>query len=590
MKRFRMKSWFVLLSLFLCACKGDVQSREAVQNPEDATYYAASQSIHLPEKVTPRISGCCMSRDAYYVLGEKGKELVLYTGALEGDGVSAVESPIELPQEMIRSITYDEAKDEVVIMSGTADGLMVRGYRSTGEQSYSVELQGNPEEISNLYATEGAFYGIAEQAVCVYQRDGSFLRQIDLPQGRFCGYGSVCGNQIYLTYTAEDGPAKMGSINDKQLQFVSEAVNPEIGELGTNTGKQLLYLKSGSLVTFHEGAKEETEVFPLSVGNLSANNIVAMTQTSSGDYKALSCNISGKDYKMKLVTIAAGRQPESGKIVIRLSGIYQELLEMNYRERVEEFNEQNETYEVVIDAIPLSGHTIEELETLLNAKLVSKDCPDLIDANTKRASFDEEEFKKLLERIRSLSMDEKEYYDVWISGEDDGRPRLEECGGDLYSIDSMCGSFYGEDFVIKVFPQSEGTSGQSFEANTLHIAANSKNKEGAYAFWEYLKSRNNDDEVSYSISVRKTRRDKDFHYYSEEHDSHWYNGEKWKLPEQVTANLREVLAQVRMDTYDNAKIRRIILEEVQGYFAGKKNLNDTCEIIQNRVQTLLDER
>ena len=50
-----------------------------------------------------------------------------------------------------------------------------------------------------------------------------------------------------------------------------------------------------------------------------------------------------------------------------------------------------------------------------------------------------------------------------------------------------------------------------------------------------------------------------------------------------------LLEYVRADPLENQTIRNIILEEAQCYFAGDKSLEDTCEIIQSRVQTYLDE-
>ena len=46
---------------------------------------------------------------------------------------------------------------------------------------------------------------------------------------------------------------------------------------------------------------------------------------------------------------------------------------------------------------------------------------------------------------------------------------------------------------------------------------------------------------------------------------------------------------VRPDTVENMSIRNMILEEAQYYFEGDKSLEETCGVIQSRVQLYLDE-
>ena len=50
-----------------------------------------------------------------------------------------------------------------------------------------------------------------------------------------------------------------------------------------------------------------------------------------------------------------------------------------------------------------------------------------------------------------------------------------------------------------------------------------------------------------------------------------------------------MMEHVRADTLENVTIRNIILEEAQLYFQGDKSLEETCRVIQSRVQLYLDE-
>ena len=45
----------------------------------------------------------------------------------------------------------------------------------------------------------------------------------------------------------------------------------------------------------------------------------------------------------------------------------------------------------------------------------------------------------------------------------------------------------------------------------------------------------------------------------------------------------------KVDTVQNQTIRDIVLEEAEPYFHDQKGLEETCKIIQNRVQLYLNE-
>ena len=51
-----------------------------------------------------------------------------------------------------------------------------------------------------------------------------------------------------------------------------------------------------------------------------------------------------------------------------------------------------------------------------------------------------------------------------------------------------------------------------------------------------------------------------------------------------------MLEHVQIDSLENQVIRNLICEEAAGYFAGVKNLEDTCRVIQSRVGVYLAER
>ena len=67
------------------------------------------------------------------------------------------------------------------------------------------------------------------------------------------------------------------------------------------------------------------------------------------------------------------------------------------------------------------------------------------------------------------------------------------------------------------------------------------------------------------------------------------NGEQLKLEEEDVEKIISMLAQASPDTAQFRQIRNIVLEEADGFFSGNRDVNATCDVIQNRVQLYLDE-
>ena len=63
-----------------------------------------------------------------------------------------------------------------------------------------------------------------------------------------------------------------------------------------------------------------------------------------------------------------------------------------------------------------------------------------------------------------------------------------------------------------------------------------------------------------------------------------------KITEEQEEKVLEIFQIAEPDTYERMMIRQIILEEVQPYFLGQKDLDTVCEIMQSRVNVLLSER
>ncbi|MDE6674663.1 MAG: hypothetical protein K2K19_07610, partial [Acetatifactor sp.] len=145
----------------------------------------------------------------------------------------------------------------------------------------------------------------------------------------------------------------------------------------------------------------------------------------------------------------------------------------------------------------------------------------------------------------------------------------------------------------------------------LAILSRSTCKEGAYAFWEYyLLENTKDDDYRYYTNreayAGSMHRAMDEQYTYKEDGTEMFrrlsdlppealerdDGLVWRsyMSEEERDKQLALLDHVQTDPLDNQAIRNMICEEASYYFAGVKNLEDTCRVIQSRVRLYLAER
>lgn len=231
-----------------------------------------------------------------------------------------------------------------------------------------------------------------------------------------------------------------------------------------------------------------------------------------------------------------------------------------------------------------------------------------LDSESHQCYFDGEAFQTLLERINLLETDGNEHWEDWqqriYSGECTVLDRY-----DVYSF-LHCSDkedAYGEKLVYKGYPSEDGSPCYFYSGTGLSILSRSSCKEGAYAFWEYYLLHHfltpdayytdkelmensmayaSEIQYAYDEQGRKMTR-----YQSDSLSGTDENAEQWLLymsEEQCDKQLA-MMENVRTDTLENQTIRNMILEEAQYYFQGIKGLDETCGIIQSRVQLYLTE-
>jgi len=209
-------------------------------------------------------------------------------------------------------------------------------------------------------------------------------------------------------------------------------------------------------------------------------------------------------------------------------------------------------------------------------------------------SFDSAEFKRLIEQINNLD------YPVKPAG--GNRPSAEEnlmsrqvlfqymTYGSPYDYDTRLNQSGGKIRTVG-FPSADGTPVFLFSASqNLAIYAESPNKDGAWAFMEFLLSADEQSWYSSSNDVFPVRRDSFEAYltraysYLEEDMVHSLDLSRKDTPEK----LRYMTEHLGMNQNDS-EISTIVSEELQAYFRGQKTADETAKIIQSRAQLYLDE-
>lgn len=241
---------------------------------------------------------------------------------------------------------------------------------------------------------------------------------------------------------------------------------------------------------------------------------------------------------------------------------------------------------------------------------------EYLDWESGQCDFEGEDFQELLRRIGGLTTDSAEHWDLW--------EQMKEKPGIEYSQSGVSGfldcrsweNMYGEPLVYKGYPSKDGTPCYYYTGGGLAILSRSTCKEGAYAFWEYYlleesKSKFNvfnDDRYytnreAYAGSMHRVT---DWQYAYREDGTQLDrrlselppealerdDGLVWRsyMSEEERDKQLALLEHVQTDSLDNQAIRNMICEEASYYFAGVKNLEDTCRVIQSRVRLYLAER
>ncbi len=275
-----------------------------------------------------------------------------------------------------------------------------------------------------------------------------------------------------------------------------------------------------------------------------------------------------------------------------------------------------------------SGWTMDDLKKLLKEKsdarpfysenkndtlynFIASNINDFVDWSTGECSFDSQDFKDILEISNQGKNEETDY-----SEDSPSEPSLVKSGKVLFasgfSVDmesiELYEKMYNGDITFIGYPNKDKKGSYFSFDMPMGIYSKSKVKDAA---WEFIKTFmlldfQGDQNTIYSNPTRQdafdmlVKRKTTTKKYTDELGNEvepLQSGYGWDDLNIDIGPLSDEQAQKYIDLVNNTtktsdyntEITNIITEEAKAYFAGQKSLDETAEIIQNRVKTYVNE-
>lgn len=277
-----------------------------------------------------------------------------------------------------------------------------------------------------------------------------------------------------------------------------------------------------------------------------------------------------------------------------------------------------------------SGWTVDEMMEFVKARepgteifpyankgamfyaLLQMSMQDFVNTETGKCDVSGEEFLKIMEFCNEFpeQADYSTNQDGYMQKIRSGELLLEQTTLSSVQLYQMYEVGIGEPVTFIGYPSSNGGSMQIRpNGMTVGINAQSSNKDGCFTVIEYLLAKEQQDKNSSAnggFPVMKSSLEERFatemekEYYidadgteKEEPKGYWSNGEVstpvYAATEEQVNAVRTMIEKTKPAEAIDPEIYNIIMEEVSPYFSGQKKASDVVGLIQNRVQTYLNE-
>ena len=212
-----------------------------------------------------------------------------------------------------------------------------------------------------------------------------------------------------------------------------------------------------------------------------------------------------------------------------------------------------------------------------------------VDFEQRKAYFDGEDFRSLLQSIKALPLDKTMYAETWYDDQARDYVRLELIR--VNNLESYCNllKVYGEEACIKGFPTIDGLPRHYMSAPCLAMLKNGDHKEEAYQFMEFVQLRFPEYFQGNSLWTDRELLEQSLSNVTSKDPKEEADKGIRRLSDKEAEALRTVINTLEVQSLESKKIIQIVIEEIWPYFSGGKSLDDVCAIIQGRAQLLLDE-
>lgn len=219
----------------------------------------------------------------------------------------------------------------------------------------------------------------------------------------------------------------------------------------------------------------------------------------------------------------------------------------------------------------------------------------MLEQSNGKINLNEEELKLFAEKLKNLEMVDTSEYSLNEMMElyENDASRLGDNIENLGQI-AIAENEYKEEFVVKGYPGADGMPRAYINSPAMSILSTSEVKQGAYEFLEFylMYVEKTQGEVMREHGTFRLTIDRDSMEKAKQRllQTTDFLGTPCTFTERQVDEVLDIIPYVRRKDYSLDTLRNLIWEELEYYLEGKKELEETCRIIQSRVHVYLGER
>lgn len=218
----------------------------------------------------------------------------------------------------------------------------------------------------------------------------------------------------------------------------------------------------------------------------------------------------------------------------------------------------------------------------------------MLEQSNGKINLNEEELKLFAEKLKNLEMVDTSEYSLNEMMElyENDASRLGDNIENLGQI-AIAENEYKEEFVVKGYPGADGMPRAYINSPAMSILSTSEVKQGAYEFLEFylMYVEKTQGEVMREHGTFRLTIDRDSMEKAKQRllQTTDFLGTPCTFTERQVDEVLDIIPYVRRKDYSLDTLRNLIWEELEYYLEGKKELEETCRIIQSRVHVYLGE-